>query len=60
MRNAFIEELLIAAETNKNIVLVVADLGYGVIEPFAKPILRLCFPGRKMIIHNLPCFGSTS
>lgn len=36
MRNAFIEELLIAAETNKNIVLVVADLGYGVIEPFAK------------------------
>jgi transketolase len=36
MRNAFIDELLIAAETNKNIVLVVADLGYGVIEPFAK------------------------
>jgi transketolase len=36
MRNAFIEELVIAAEANENIVLIVADLGYGVIEPFAK------------------------
>lgn len=36
MRNAFIEELIIAAESNENIVLIVADLGYGVIEPFAK------------------------
>jgi transketolase len=36
MRNAFIEELVIAAESNENIVLIVADLGYGVIEPFAR------------------------
>lgn len=36
MRNAFIEELIIAAESNENIVLIVADLGYGVIEPFAR------------------------
>ena len=36
MRSAFIEELIIAAESNENIVLIVADLGYGVIEPFAK------------------------
>ena len=36
MRNAFIEELIIAAETNENIVLIVADLGYGVIEPFVQ------------------------
>jgi transketolase len=36
MRNAFIEELVAAAETNENIALVVGDLGYGVVEPFAK------------------------
>jgi len=36
MRNAFIDELVIAAETNDNIVLVVGDLGYGVVEAFAK------------------------
>lgn len=36
MRNAFIDELVIAAEANENIALVVGDLGYGVIEPFAK------------------------
>ncbi len=36
MRNAFIDELIIAAETNDNVVLVVGDLGYGVVEPFAK------------------------
>ena len=36
MRNAFIEELVVAAEHNENIALVVGDLGYGVIEPFAK------------------------
>lgn len=36
MRNAFIDELIVAAEKNDNIVLVVGDLGYGVIEPFAK------------------------
>jgi transketolase len=35
MRNAFIEELVAAAENNENIVLVVGDLGYGVVEPFA-------------------------
>jgi len=36
LRNTFIEELVIAAEINKNIVLIVGDLGYAVVEPFAK------------------------
>lgn len=36
MRNAFMGELVAAAETNENIALVVGDLGYGVVEPFAK------------------------
>lgn len=36
MRNAFIEELLILAEENSKIVLVVGDLGYGVVEPFVE------------------------
>ncbi len=36
MRNAFINELVDAAEKNENIALVVGDLGYGVVEPFAK------------------------
>lgn len=36
MRNAFINELVAAAEVNENIALVVGDLGYGVVEPFAK------------------------
>lgn len=35
MRNAFIDELVYAADTNSNIALVVGDLGYGVVEPFA-------------------------
>lgn len=35
MRNAFINELVAAAEINDNIALVVGDLGYGVVEPFA-------------------------
>ena len=35
MRNAFIEELVAAAKNNENIALVVGDLGYGVVEPFA-------------------------
>jgi transketolase len=36
MRNAFIDELVLAAESNPRIVLVVGDLGYKVVEPFAK------------------------
>ena len=36
MRNAFIEELVSAAELNDKICLIVGDLGYGVVEPFAK------------------------
>lgn len=36
MRNAFIDELVAAAENNDNIALVVGDLGYGVVEPFTK------------------------
>ena len=35
MRNAFVEELISAAEKRDNIVLMVGDLGYGVVEPFA-------------------------
>ena len=35
MRNAFIEELVLLARENKQIALVVGDLGYSVIEPFA-------------------------
>lgn len=36
MRNAFIEELISAAQVQKNIALLVGDLGYGVVEPFAQ------------------------
>jgi len=36
MRNAFIDELVILARKNKNIALVVGDLGYKVVEPFAE------------------------
>ena len=35
MRNAFIEELVSLAEVYPNIALVVGDLGYSVVEPFA-------------------------
>ncbi len=35
MRNAFIEELVTLAVTNPQIALVVGDLGYSVVEPFA-------------------------
>ena len=35
MRNAFIDELSLAAEINDKIFLVVGDLGYGVVETFA-------------------------
>ena len=40
MRNAFIEELIKSAES-KNVALVVGDLGYSVVEPFAE-----AFPDR--------------
>jgi transketolase len=43
MRNAFIEELVAAAENNENIALVVGDLGYGVVEPFAKKFPKRFF-----------------
>lgn len=36
MRNAFIDELILAARTNEKIFLIVGDLGYGVVEPFAR------------------------
>lgn len=35
MRNAFIDELVLLAKSNPAVVLVVGDLGYSVIEPFA-------------------------
>ena len=34
MKNIFIEELIKARKKNKNILLVVNDLGYGMVEPF--------------------------
>ncbi len=40
MRKIFIDELILAAKKNKNIVLVVNDLGYNVVEPFAKQFPR--------------------
>ena len=36
MRNRFIQDLVTKAETDPRIILVVGDLGYGVVEPFAK------------------------
>jgi len=36
MRNRFIQDLVKKAETDSKIVLVVGDLGYGVVEPFAE------------------------
>ena len=36
MKNIFIEELILATNKNKNICLIVNDLGYGMIEPYAK------------------------
>lgn len=35
MRNAFIDELILQARRNPNIALIVGDLGYSVVEPFA-------------------------
>lgn len=35
MRNAFIEELVAIAQANPRVALVVGDLGYSVVEPFA-------------------------
>ena len=36
MRNTFINILVKKAEENDNIILIVGDLGYSVVEPFAK------------------------
>jgi transketolase len=36
MRNAFIDELISLAETHEHIALVVGDLGFSVVEPFAE------------------------
>ena len=41
MRNAFIQELVTLARQHPQIALVVGDLGYSVVEPFADE-----FPGR--------------
>ena len=35
MRNAFIEELVTLAHLHKNVALIVGDIGYSVVEPFA-------------------------
>ena len=34
MRNIFINKLVKEASKNKKIILIVGDLGYGVVEPF--------------------------
>lgn len=36
MRNAFVDELVLQASKNKRIALIVGDLGYSVVEPFAE------------------------
>ena len=36
MKNIFIEELILATNKNKNICLIVNDLGYGMIDTYAK------------------------
>jgi len=36
MRNSFIDELVILADKNENIALIVGDIGYSVVEPFAE------------------------
>ena len=41
MRNAFIDELILQARLDPSIFLLVGDLGYGVVEPFARE-----FPNR--------------
>ena len=41
MRELFIKELVKEAEKNKKIILIVGDLGYGVVEPF-----KIKFPDR--------------
>ena len=42
MKKIFIEELLAATKSNKNILLVVNDLGYGMIEPYVKKVSTKC------------------
>ena len=36
MRKIFINQLVKAATKNKKIILIVGDLGYGIVEPFKK------------------------
>lgn len=36
MRNAFMDELISQAEVNERVMLIVGDLGYSVVEPFAE------------------------
>jgi transketolase len=36
MRNSFIEELVLQADNNERIALIVGDLGYSIVEPFAE------------------------
>jgi transketolase len=43
MKNIFIQELIKATRLNKNIMLVLNDLGYGMIEPYAKEFPKNVF-----------------
>jgi hypothetical protein len=47
MRNIFIDELILATQKNRNIVLLVNDLGFGVIEKFVKK-----FPNNYYNVHK--------
>ena len=41
MRDRFIKSLVREAESNENLMLIVGDLGYGVIEEFEKRIMEM-------------------
>ena len=43
MKNIFIEELILATKKNKNICLIVNDLGFGMIEPYVKKFPKNIF-----------------
>ena len=43
MKNIFIEELILATKKNRNICLIVNDLGFGMIEPYVKKFPKNIF-----------------
>ena len=53
MRTAFIKELIEEAKKNKSIFLIVADLGFSVVEPFAEQ-----FPDRFLNVGDAQTWPS--